>query len=51
MLEKTAKFLEAVFGIVLDSVKSLLWMFIVTILAVLFVCSAFVGMIYQISTN
>lgn len=51
MLEKTAKFLEVVFGIVLNSVKSLLWMFIVTVLAVLFICSATVAAIYQIATN
>lgn len=51
MFEKTARFLEAVFGIVLDSVKALLWMFIVTVLAVLFICSATVAAIYQISTN
>lgn len=51
MLEKTLKFLEAVLDLILNCVKTALWMFIVTAIMVLFICSGFVAMIYQISTN
>lgn len=50
MIEKLTRFVEVVFDVTLNTIKSVLWMLIVTFIAILFIASAFVAAIVRIST-
>lgn len=51
MLVKLAKFIEIVFDATLNAVKSLLWMIIVTILAVTAILSGAIATVAHISNK